>query len=452
LVHEVSEARQVGTSRYVRDVSLVDGSKASDVQPLASQASDAASAKHLVCPKVSVYYSRAGLSDPEWIGSLIAGATKAHPFHFFGLQAHTPKPGEYKIETMRCWYKIMPASGPKATSLIETFASISVSFSTTVPMTLETKFQPLEESEDSHAQSEGTETFCSHLSQMSHTTGLDILDGEVTVWQCNWTFPSVVGKDVLRKDGAKLWMYVLLEDTSGAVTVRMGEKAALELSGLSTKEDFCRAVDEGDPVFPTLVSVKVSRKLKTLPGSGDAPSLAVNMQIVTGCAQDFALTRTQSALTLIPIMKSFKGLTSASLPATVAMLTSSKIYPFCVQYPGMEGQPCQKAWVLLKATTKSVLSEEPPYTATTYGVQDALDSEAPDTSAKFTLVSLGTKTNLSSLRLAPAHGKPAFALAVISSLAGNTFYAETVEIIQAGDVQRLATAMKQEMALAAVLR
>ena len=230
------------------------------------------------------------------------------------------------------------------------------------------------------------------------------------------------------------------------------KKVALALSGLRSKDDFCRAVEEGDPVFPTLVSVKVTRNLKTFHEPGDAPSLAVNMQVLCGCAQYFTLTRTKSVLTLIPIMKSFKGLTSAIMPATVAMLTSSKIYSLCVQYPGMEAQPCNKAWVLLKATTKSILSEEPPYTATNHGVQDALDTEAPHASAKFTLVCLGTKTNLSSLRLAPAYGKPAFALAVVSSLDGNTFYAETAEIIQAGDVQHLATAMKQEMALAAELK
>ena len=42
---------------------------------------------------------------------------------------------------------------------IEKVASVSESFSTTVPMTLETQFQPQEDSENTHAQSEGTETF-----------------------------------------------------------------------------------------------------------------------------------------------------------------------------------------------------------------------------------------------------------------------------------------------------
>ena len=185
--------------------------------------------------------------------------------------------------------------------------------------------------------------------------------------------------------------------------------------------------------------------------SGDASSLAVNMQIVDACPQDFGLTRTQSVMDLVPIMKSFKSLTSAIMPATMAMLTSSTIYPLCVRYLGMDAQPCNKAWVLLKTTTKSVWLEEPPYTVTTDGVQDALDTDAPEEPGTFTLVSLATKTNQSSLRLSPAYGKPAHALAVISSLEGKTLYAETVEVIQVGDVQPLQKAMRQEMAVAAEL-
>ena len=324
-------------------------------------------------------------------------------------------------------------------------------------MTLETIYQPRDDSDDILALTAGTETFCSHLSQMSQMTGLDGIDGQATVWQCNWAFASVVGKnqDLLTNDGSKLWMSVLAEDVSGAVTFRMGEKVALQLSGLAKKEDFLRAVKDGDPVFPTVTSLKASRKVKRLPpscqDSGDAPSLTVNIQIVDARPQNFGLTRTQSVMDLVPIMKSFKSLTSAIMPAIMAMLTSSTIYPLCVRYPGMDAQPCNKAWVLLKTTTKSVWLEEHPYTVTTDGVQVALDTDAPEEPGTFTLVSLATKTNQSSLRLSPAYGKPAHALAVISSLEGKTLYAETVEVIQVGDVQPLQKSMRREMAVAAEL-
>ena len=452
LVHTVSEARTVGGGRFVRDVYLVDGSKTSDVEPLASQASADTSVAQLVRPKVAVYYARTGLDDPAWMQSLIAAAKQSQPFHFFGLQAQTASQGQYKIETARWWYTIMPATGPKATRLIEMFPSINENVSITAPMTLETTYQPRDESDDILASTAGTETFCSHLGQMSQVTGLDGIDGQVTVWQCNWAFASVVGKDedLLKNDGSKLWMWVLAEDVSGSVTFRMGEKVALQLSGLANKETFLRAVKDGDPVFPTLLSFKASRKVKLLE-PGDASSLTVNMQIVDARPQDVGLTRTQSVMDLVPIMKSFKSLTSAIMPATMAMLTSSTIYPLCVRYPGMDAQPCNKAWVLLKTTTKSVWLEEPPYTVTTDGVQDALGTDAPEESGTFTLVSLATKSNQSSLRLSPAYGKPAHALAVISSLEGKTLYAETVEVIQVADVQPLQTAMRQEMAVAAEL-
>ena len=104
---------------------------------------------------------------------------------------------------------------------------------------------------------------------------------------------------------------------------------ALQQIGLADKEDFLRAVRDGDPVFPTVLSFKASRKVKLL-DPGDASLLTASRQIVNACPQDFGLARTQSVMDPVPIMKSFKGLTSAILPATMAMLTSSTIYPLCV--------------------------------------------------------------------------------------------------------------------------
>ena len=97
---------------------------------------------------------------------------------------------------MHEWYKIMPATGPKATRLIENYASINLSMSIATPLTLEPTFQPQGHMDELLEQTEGAETFCAHLSQMSQLTGLDILDGAPTIWQCNWSFGNVVGKDI----------------------------------------------------------------------------------------------------------------------------------------------------------------------------------------------------------------------------------------------------------------
>ena len=53
-----------------------------------------------------------------------------------------------------------------------------------------------------------------------------------------------------------------LEDRTGQMAVNMDEKTALSLSGRGNKEAFLQAVRDGDPVFPTVLSAKIVRKLK----------------------------------------------------------------------------------------------------------------------------------------------------------------------------------------------
>ena len=65
-------------------------------------------------------------------------------------------------------------------------------------------------------------------------------------------------------DKGGLWLTVNFEDFTGQTTVNMNEKKALALSGRKDKDAFLQAVNDGDPVFPTVLSAKIVRKLKTL--------------------------------------------------------------------------------------------------------------------------------------------------------------------------------------------
>ena len=60
----------------------------------------------------------------------------------------------------------------------------------------------------------------------------------------------------------KLWLTVTLEDLTRQTVVTMNEKTALFLSGLDDREDFLQAVNDGDPVFPTMLSANIVRRLK----------------------------------------------------------------------------------------------------------------------------------------------------------------------------------------------
>ena len=130
---------------------------------------------------------------------------------------------------------------------------------------------------------------------------------------------------------------------------------------------------------------------------------------------------------------------TAILPAALNMIKATTLYPLLVQYPvpDLDSQPCHKVWVLLKATEKSKCTEEFPYTAMTDDVEDVLNTTQTQAEnklsvppPKYQLVSICSRESRSSLMLTPAHGKHAFALALITSVQDNTLCAETVETIQ----------------------
>ena len=225
----------------------------------------------------------------------------------------------------------------------------------------------------------------------------------------------------------------MLQDTSGSATVRIGEKTVLSLSNMPDKETFIKAVTDGDPVSPTIIAAKIARKVTTQSADDSSPS--VNLRIVDAAAQTLNQSRTQTSIGLIPLLRTFSGLTSAILPATIDMIVPSKIYPLVVQYPGtdVDAQPCSKIWLLIKATQKSACSDKAPYTVTTEDIEDALDLEiasiGADQSAakekvKPKLVSMCTFANMPSLRLTPARGKPQYALIVVTSFNECTLFAE----------------------------
>ena len=305
------------------------------------------------------------------------------------------------------------------------------------------------------------ETLCAHLADMAKKTGLTPLDAGTTVWQTNWTFPTIMPGSHLTDCGKRLWMQVLLEDVSGQVPVRMNERVALKLTNRDNKEELLQAIADGDSVFPTLLSVKTARKIKsgTHRNDGDEEPLVtsfVNLHVVNASAQDWTFPRTQPTRQLIPIMRSFSTMSSAILPISLSMLVQSNLYPLLVQYPveNLKANPCNKVWVLIKANKKSRCTDEPPYTVTTEEVQEANDVDGHTKGTddpKYTLISICNKENRTSFTLTPKHGKHAFAVAVVSSAQGNKLFAEAVEPIGPEDRNSVAKAMQQEMALAAEL-
>ena len=238
-----------------------------------------------------------------------------------------------------------------------------------------------------------------------------------------------------------------LSDVTGTVQVRLPEAVALQLSGSSDTDAFVRSVTDGDPVFPTMLSVKISRKQRTVDGGADTPvNTYVNYTILDACAQPKGYVRSKTALELAPLLRHLSTMTSAIMPARLSMIVHSKAHPLSVQYKA-DVFPCMKAWTVIMTRTKSSCTLQAPFVVTTPDVTDgAQEPQNPD--RKLSMKILCNAENRAAFLLVPKHGKPVYALAIVSSVTPNDIYAETVEQITAEEAVELTRAIDVEMTLA----
>ena len=159
---------------------------------------------------------------------------------------------------MRSVYLIIPATGTRADALVRDQVSILATKENTTVRTLENKW---ESPDESFVGQQGQETFCAHLADIGKPTGISALDDKPTLWQTNRVFPTLEPGTMTNEKG-NLWLQVSLQDLTGQTIVTMDEKTALCLSSKPDKEAFIAAVKDGDPVFPTVLSAKIVRKLK----------------------------------------------------------------------------------------------------------------------------------------------------------------------------------------------
>ena len=83
---------------------------------------------------------------------------------------------------------------------------------------------------------------------------------DTTVFQINHArvLEPKANENVCTNAGDRLFPTVRVIDHSGALTIRMREKAALELSGQSSKEEFMDLVSKGALNFPILCSLRIA--------------------------------------------------------------------------------------------------------------------------------------------------------------------------------------------------
>ena len=282
LVENVSEVRAVTTAhgpRYVADVQIRDDSGASE---------------HGVCQcSFRIWLPKVPKSAEE-LAQLKKLSEERKPVTFFALQcdiqeaANVVKPDFERFRFAPC------TTGPRAEQLeskakgllgatehpVEVIAALPV-------------FVPRETTD--YLSIPAKQTTCELLSAAVRS-GAELLESDKSgasehvegiLFQINHVrvIEPVATDELLTNDKERLFVPVAMIDRSGTVEVRMREKAALELSSLSSKHEFIEESEQGGLNFPILCSVRVHLKKQTSATEHESISAIV----VEAAAQDFSI-------------------------------------------------------------------------------------------------------------------------------------------------------------------
>ena len=158
-------------------------------------------------------------------------------------------------------------------------------------ITVVAEMPTFEEKKIDYLGTEGTFTVC-RLLDYTINAGSSLMTPDTTgttVFQINHArvLEPKANEKVYTNDGDRLFPTVRVIDHSGKITTRMREKAALELSGLSSKEEFADLASKGALNFPILCSMRIAvRKKQKSEGEAEDRLDAI---IVEATQQDLCL-------------------------------------------------------------------------------------------------------------------------------------------------------------------
>ena len=239
VVQTVSSSRHVQTSkgdRVVVDVCLLD-----DTNTAAADSKCKASLEFLIFFQATV-----GSQEPPDLVSFRDAASKG-PLSFFGLEAEPQSTG-IAVKTTKM-FRWSPALGAKATALQKQFHSLqAVAASDTKCMSTHWEASAKVDYEALQV----TQSNCFSLSLLKDVPDPGVL--HQTVFQINFaqfTLPQP-GSTILTNDKSRVFLATTLYDASGAVSVVVREKAALNLASVDSKEKFEELHAKGHLSFPLL--------------------------------------------------------------------------------------------------------------------------------------------------------------------------------------------------------
>ena len=256
------------------------------------------------------------------------------------------------------------------------------------------------------------------------------------VVQVMWVHLEEPDPDVHIRDptGERLWFRTSLRDTSGAVTVGIPQKIALELANCASMQAFLDRHATGDLNLPLLSHVRITRTYKE--ATSGAISAYVNHTVASvepmhwspTAAPNAAYREILSVLNHCPPHE--EGLAFAFLDD----IHPDPYYGFCIKYDGQAGPLCTYVAALLSSEQKSITSTVGEgFKVTTTDVKDVAHPNAHGAAQPVchTMVGYCSLSNLAGFRLDPPRGKAArCALALLSKKDDEGLHIHKIEYVE----------------------
>ena len=351
LVENVSEVREVTSAhgrRYVADVQIRDDSGASEQG---------------VCQcSFRIWLPRVPKSAEE-LAQLKKLSEERKPVTFFALQcdiqeaANVVKPDFERFRFAPC------RTGPRAEQLESKANGLlgatehPVEVVSALPV-----FVPRETTD--YLSIPAKQTTCELLSAAVRS-GAELLESDKSgasehvegiLFQINHVrvIEPVANDELLTNDKERLFVPVAMVDRSGTVEVRMREKAALELSSLSSKHEFIEESEQGGLNFPILCSVRVHLKKQTSATEHESISAVV----VEAAAQDVSIQNmpNTSSLELHSLLKELYVNVERLVVAPIGCVAHSPHGGMVVNAYGKQHQ-CSCVLTLIAHTGKSIVQK-----------------------------------------------------------------------------------------------
>ena len=313
-------------------------------------------------------------------------------------------------------------------------------------------------------------TSCSLLSTAMHEgtefyrRGLDEKDDcdalSETLVQLNFVRIMEPGpnEEVTTKSGSRLFVPVRLLDATGSSQVRMREDIALELTGMSDKDEFLKSVQDGDISFPMFASVRIlirpQKNSKSNPSgaaehAGDEGNDLLSAIIVAAEDQrlDVEGVPNKAYCDFNPLHVLLPKPTDRML---IASLQEVRLSPHAGLVVGEENTPCEFVLCMIATKQKSTLETfgtgHRVRTTNLSATNLLAAAESADEVCAGSLTSVCTLKNLTDFLLSPPKpGHPQYALVLISSMTekGPTYTVDKVQPLNGDVVADFRTMMRK---------